>query len=150
MAERLSQNIGMNILLGSLLLLSAAIPGGFLAVNFLGGSLLDVLFGLPMGRAQESEADYIGLMMMAEACYDPREAVNFWRRMDRAQQVQPPEWLSTHPSNQSRIEKLSGFLPQALERREMSDCRGTAAFAEKFRRALSQGIILSTDAAGEW
>ena len=97
-AERLSQSIGVNILLGSLLLLSVAIPGGLFVVQFFGGGLLDVLFSRPMNRLQESEADYIGLMMMAEACYDPREAVDFWKRMDRQQQIQPPEWISTHPS----------------------------------------------------
>lgn len=96
--ERLSQAIGVNILLGSVLLLMAAIPGGFLAGGFFGGRLLDILFSRPMSRLQESEADYIGLMMMAEACYDPREAADFWRRMDKAQHLQPPEWISTHPS----------------------------------------------------
>ena len=63
--------------------------------------LQDLLFYLPMGRKQESEADYIGLMMMAEACYDPRAAVGFWQRMEGiakhgGQEV--PEMLSTHPS----------------------------------------------------
>ena len=50
----------------------------------------------------ESEADYIGLMLMAEACYDPREAVQFWRRMEtlaRANHsLEIPEWMSTHPT----------------------------------------------------
>ncbi len=92
LAERLSQAIGVNILLGSVLVLS-----GFLAVPF-AGTILDLFFERPMGRRQESEADYIGLMMMAEACYDPREAVDFWARMEKAGGQQPPEWLSTHPS----------------------------------------------------
>ncbi len=56
-SERLSQAIGINILLGSLVLLSAAVPGGLLAVQFFGGGALDILFGRPMGRLQESEAD---------------------------------------------------------------------------------------------
>ena len=103
--ERMSAAIGENILLGSLLLLSLSIPGGWFAVTFFGDLALDLAFGKPMGRKQESEADYIGLMMMAEACYDPREAIGFWQRMNKAQQVQPPEWASTHPS--------VGFLPGA-------------------------------------
>jgi predicted Zn-dependent protease len=50
-----------------------------------------------MGRPQESEVDYISLMMMAEACYDPRKALTLWQRMEQAQQHAPPEWMSTHP-----------------------------------------------------
>ena len=52
----------------------------------------------PASRKQESEADYIGLMMMAKSCYDPSEAVGVWQRMETAQRNQIPEWLSTHPS----------------------------------------------------
>ena len=52
----------------------------------------------PASRKQESEADYIGLMMMAKSCYDPSEAVRVWQRMEMAQHEQVPEWLSTHPS----------------------------------------------------
>ena len=101
--ERMSQAIGVNVLLGCLLLLSAAFPPALLGVQFFGGGILDIFFGRPMNRMQESEADYIGLMMMAEACYDPREAVDFWGRMDKAQQLQPPEWISTHPSVRSHF-----------------------------------------------
>jgi len=96
-SERLSQAVGVNILLGSALMLSAAILPALLTLHFTRG-LLDILFGMPMDRIQESEADYIGLMMMAEACYDPRAAVGFWKRMNEAQHFQVPEWLSTHPS----------------------------------------------------
>lgn len=57
-------------------------------------------FGLmrPASRKQESEADYIGLMIMAKACYDPRAAVGVWQRMEAAQTEEVPQWLSTHPS----------------------------------------------------
>lgn len=96
--ERMSASIGTNILLYSILLLSWATPVGLFATSFFLGGALDVAFGRPMGRLQESEADHLGLMMMAEACYDPNEAVRFWGRMDKAQPLQPPEWLSTHPS----------------------------------------------------
>jgi metalloendopeptidase OMA1, mitochondrial len=102
MAERMSAAVGTNILLGSLLALSAALPGGLLLTQFFGGAALDLLFGRPMNRKQESEADYIGLMLMAEACYDPREAIAFWQRMEKAAQtaqgVEIPEFISTHPS----------------------------------------------------
>lgn len=95
-AERMSGQIGTNILLYSLIFLTGGLA--ILGTQFFGGWALDLLFSRPMGRMQESEADYIGLMMMAEACYDPQQALGFWQRMERAQQGEPPEWLSTHPS----------------------------------------------------
>lgn len=98
----MSATIGPNILLYGLIFLTAPIPGAFFAMQAAGGWLLDTLFGRPMSRKMESEADYIGLLLMAEACYDPREAVRFWRRMERlsgaANSVEIPEWMSTHPS----------------------------------------------------
>jgi Zn-dependent protease with chaperone function len=100
--ERMSSAIGPNILLYGLILLTAPVPGAFFVMQALGGWLLDTLFGRPMSRKMESEADYIGLLLMAEACYDPREAVRFWQRMDRVTSsggaVEIPEWASTHPS----------------------------------------------------
>ncbi|KAG8168915.1 hypothetical protein KVR01_001664 [Diaporthe batatas] len=144
--ERLSQSIGESFFLGSALMLLAATPLTFIAGWLFGGDLLSLLFSRPMGRMQESEADYIGLMMMAEACYDPREAVTFWQRMDRMHQqseVEVPEWASTHPSNQHRIERITGWLPKAMEKREASDCHGTQGFAEMFRRAMARGDVMS-------
>jgi Zn-dependent protease with chaperone function len=100
--ERQSVQIGPNILLYGLIFLTAPLPGAFLAMQALGGWLVDMLFGQPMSRKMESEADYIGLMLMAEACYDPREAAAFWGRMEaraaRAGADEVPEWMSTHPS----------------------------------------------------
>ncbi len=71
---------------------------------------------LPFGRSQESEADRIGLVYMAKAGYDPREAVAFWQRMDEAVKgkPQPPEFLSTHPGYGTRIRNLQQWLPEAM------------------------------------
>lgn len=72
-------------------------------------------FGLPHGRKQESEADRIGLIFMAKAGYDPRAAIAFWERMVKASGGQkPPEWLSTHPSDDTRIRRIQEALPEAL------------------------------------
>jgi metalloendopeptidase OMA1, mitochondrial len=69
---------------------------------------------LPFSRAQESEADHIGLVYMARAGYDPRQAVAFWKRMLRASRgKEPPEFASDHPSTQHRIERVEGWLPEA-------------------------------------
>jgi predicted Zn-dependent protease len=73
---------------------------------------------LPYARTQESEADRLGLIYMAKAGYDPRRAVNFWRRMIAAAQKsggnRPPEWLSTHPGGERRIRQIQAWLPEAL------------------------------------
>jgi predicted Zn-dependent protease len=71
---------------------------------------------LAYGRKQESEADEIGLIMMAMAGYDPKAAVPFWQRMGAQSQGQaPPEFLSTHPSHENRISRLQKLIPKAME-----------------------------------
>jgi predicted Zn-dependent protease len=71
---------------------------------------------LPFSRAQESEADHIGIVLMAKAGYDPREAVPFWRRMAAGKTGQsPPEFLSTHPSGTTRMAQLEQWMPEALQ-----------------------------------
>ena len=69
---------------------------------------------LPFSRLHESEADEMGLIFMAMAGYNPDEAVNFWQRMDKSSSGQaPPEFLSTHPSHKTRIERLKKAIPKA-------------------------------------
>lgn len=69
---------------------------------------------LPFSRSHESEADRIGLTLMAIAGYNPEEAADLWRRMKEQSDGQaPPEFLSTHPSNQTRINNLERWAPEA-------------------------------------
>jgi len=70
---------------------------------------------LPWSRQQETEADHYGLIFSAMAGYDPREAIPFWQRMSAAGGGSPPEFLSTHPSDETRIRKMKQFLPEALK-----------------------------------
>lgn len=71
---------------------------------------------LPFSRSQESESDRMGLIFMAMAGYDPREAVTFWERMAAAKGgAAPPEFLSTHPSDETRIADIKNHLPEALK-----------------------------------
>ncbi len=72
---------------------------------------------LPYSRLHESEADELGLVFMAMAGYDPREAVDFWQRMEKAHEGSgaPPEFLSTHPSHRTRIQNLKDSMPKALD-----------------------------------
>jgi predicted Zn-dependent protease len=96
--ERLSQDLGASVLLYSLVIMGGVFGLGPFIMHFFGSRFMDVAFGFPMSRLQESEADYIGLMMMAEACYDPSEAASFWARMESAKGQEVPEWMSTHPT----------------------------------------------------
>jgi predicted Zn-dependent protease len=70
---------------------------------------------LPWSRQQETEADQYGLIFCAMAGYDPREAIPFWQRMAEAGGGSPPEFLSTHPSDATRLRKLNQFMPEALK-----------------------------------
>jgi predicted Zn-dependent protease len=76
------------------------------------GSALGVL--LPYSRKHESEADELGLYFMAMAGYNPVHAVNFWQRMKAMSQGNPPEFLSTHPATQTRINNLNSKMNKAL------------------------------------
>jgi predicted Zn-dependent protease len=70
---------------------------------------------LPYGRLQESEADHLGLIFMAMAGYDPREAATFWARMAKSKDGKSmPEFLSTHPAEETRIRQIQERLPEAL------------------------------------
>jgi predicted Zn-dependent protease len=69
---------------------------------------------LPYSREHESEADYIGVLLAAQAGYDPREAIRVWQRMKMAGGEQPPEFLSTHPSHEKRIEELEYWMIHAM------------------------------------
>lgn len=69
---------------------------------------------LPYSRLQESEADRIGLTLMAIAGYDPRAAIDFWQRMETEGGPRPPQFLSTHPSPGNRIANIERYLPEAL------------------------------------
>jgi predicted Zn-dependent protease len=77
-------------------------------------------FLLPYSRLHESEADRIGLMLMARAGYDPRQALPFWERMNKKAGPTPPEFLSTHPAPESRIANIKTYIPEALPYYEQS------------------------------
>ena len=69
---------------------------------------------LPFSRSQESEADHVGLILMAKAGYDPRVALDVWERMARKEKGAPPAFLSTHPGYETRVQQLHAFMPEAL------------------------------------
>jgi predicted Zn-dependent protease len=77
------------------------------------GSQVGVL--LPYSREHELEADKMGLIFMALAGYDPKTAVVFWERMSSAGGSKPPEFLSTHPSDKTRINRIKAAVPEAMK-----------------------------------
>jgi predicted Zn-dependent protease len=79
---------------------------------------------LPFSRQHETEADEIGLIYMARAGYDPRESIAFWERMSQTGGSQPPEFMSTHPSHGTRIQRLQQEMPKAIE--EFEKAKGAA------------------------
>jgi predicted Zn-dependent protease len=109
-AERIERNhlteVAAAIIAGG----TAFTPGQFVRIQ----ALLGVGASLPFSRSQESEADHIGLIYMARAGYNPRQAVAFWKRMRRASQGhEPPEFLSDHPSDAHRVARVQSWLPEA-------------------------------------
>lgn len=123
-AERMSQ---------AGILLPIAILGSLLLGLDVGiGRLLGRLaFELPGSRAQESEADHIGLLIMAQSCFDPTAAARLWEAMEiaeKAQGVSVPQFISTHPSSHNRLEKIHNWLPDAELQRENSDCASTGSY----------------------
>lgn len=116
-AERMSQGMGLEVL-GQILGVGVGMwsPGMAEAFSQAYGMGVNVGVILPWGRAQESEADQIGLILMAKAGYDPSAAVGFWQRMSKIQQGdKPPEFLSTHPSDETRIAQIKQWLPEAMK-----------------------------------
>jgi predicted Zn-dependent protease len=109
--ERLTQQLGIKVVLFLVNLFSDE-PGSWqheLLMKGLGlGSQVGVL--LPFSRVHESEADLIGLELMAQSGFDPRQSINLWKNMARVNQRQPLEFLSTHPSHESRIENLKAKM----------------------------------------
>jgi len=113
-AERMSQTMGAQAI-GELLAagvgqVSPGMRDDFLKVYGL-GTTVGIL--LPWGRTQESEADRIGLTLMAKAGYDPASAIAFWERMSKVSGDKPPEFLSTHPSDITRINQIKQWMPEA-------------------------------------
>jgi predicted Zn-dependent protease len=123
-AERMSRGVLEQIAaLGTIAAAAtgAVPPGAMIGLQ----SAYGVGVSLPFNRKQESEADYIGLRLMAQAGYDPREALPFWERMSGCPRnmidklcfrsaAAIPEFLSTHPSDVTRMNQIEAWMPDAL------------------------------------
>ena len=114
--ERMSQSMITNGLLASLSLATqnnSALTRDILLQSVGAGTQMGIL---KFSRKHESEADRMGLVFMAIAGYNPEVAPGFWERMaEMSEGPDAPEWVSTHPSNERRIQDLKKHLPEAME-----------------------------------
>ncbi|HSF70484.1 MAG TPA: M48 family metallopeptidase [Nitrospira sp.] len=116
-AERMSQgqaaNVGIQVLGAAAGMGTGNAALGQATMAALGvGAQVGVL--LPFSRKHESEADYIGILLAADAGYDPRESVALWERMAESGGGAPAEFMSTHPSHGTRIDQLKQWMPEAV------------------------------------
>lgn len=115
-AERMAQQnmqriVGAGVSLGA----GGMDMGAQRAVMGIFGGISQYGYALPFSRKHESEADYIGLVLVARACYDPREAPRLWERMGANGGATPPEFQSTHPSPETRVADFEAWMPEAIE-----------------------------------
>lgn len=114
--ERASQELAVNS--GMSIIQAVSAPQTALGQTALGMLGIGAQYGIlmPYSRTHESEADVMGLELMAKAGFDPRQSVSLWQKMDRASQGQQPiEFMSTHPSHATRIQDLEKRMPQAMQ-----------------------------------
>ncbi len=122
-AERMSENV---LAEGGLSILGGVLGGNPNQGTIMGALGVGAQYGLllPHSRDQESEADVIGLDLMAKAGFDPRQSVELWKNMMSSSSGAPPEFLSTHPSNQSRIDGLEAKMGAAVPTYEQARAAG--------------------------
>jgi predicted Zn-dependent protease len=108
--ERVSRAYGQQLVLSGV----AAVTGVSEATANMANMVAQVTFQLPFSRDQESEADTIGLELMARAGYDPRAALSLWNKMGAAERSGTPKFLSTHPAPRDRIKDIEKNLPRVL------------------------------------
>ncbi len=115
--ERVSQQLLVNVGLEATMAgLSRGNPAMVQQVGSLLGAGAAVGVLLPWSRTQESEADHLGLILMARAGYDPHASLELWKRMAEHAKGsgRPPEFLSTHPAEATRIQQIQGWMPEAM------------------------------------
>lgn len=110
--KKQAQSIGTSVL-SSVLNSTVGSGVGDIAAQAANGYFL--FRNLKYSRANESEADYMGLIFAAMAGYDPRNAIDFWERMSAATQGKVSEFLSDHPSDKHRIEDIKKWMPEAMK-----------------------------------
>ncbi len=123
--ERASQEMAVNQ--GMAMVQAISSPQSALGQTAFGLLGVGAEYGIlmPYSRVQESEADIIGVDLMAKAGFDPRQSIALWQKMEQASQGQQPvEFLSTHPAHASRIQNLEQHMPQAMDLYQQAQAAG--------------------------
>lgn len=97
--------------------IGASLISSLLGLGSTGDTLLNMggqLLTLKFSRANESEADLVGMELAARAGYDPRAGISLWKKMAAASKGAPPQWLSTHPASGTRIQEMEAAMPQVM------------------------------------
>ena len=97
--------------------IGASLLSSLLGLGSTGDTLLNMggqLLTLKFSRANESEADLVGMELAARAGYDPRAGISLWKKMAAASNGAPPQWLSTHPASGTRIQEMEAAMPQVM------------------------------------
>ncbi|CAH02931.1 metalloendopeptidase [Kluyveromyces lactis] len=142
-AENLSKAPAYSIL-GALIYAVTGLDG----INRL---LVDGLVRMPASREMETEADYIGLMVMSRACFHPEESLKVWQRMAAMEEQQKRrgmvnvEFLSTHPATTRRIENMAKWLPKSQELYSQANCGNFGGFYNSFQDAFGYGNSVSPE-----
>jgi predicted Zn-dependent protease len=113
-SEQMTEQLGVQVL---------SVLTGVNLQNQLTDVILNVTLSLPHSRTQETEADRIGVELAARSGYDPRAAVSLWQKMGKLGGGKPPEWLSTHPSDQTRTRDVQSYAERVMPLYEASRAR---------------------------
>lgn len=136
LARHTGEQISKSPIYGILGLLLYTLTGA----DLLNSLVINAVFKMPASREMETEADYIGLMLMSKACFDPNEAHRLWERManwERSAAARaPPEFLSTHPASSRRIQNMNEWLPAAMAERAKGHCDDFAGFSDFGRTSV--------------
>ena len=120
--ERASQTMMTNI---GVSVLGAVLGAGQVGTDLI-GTVAKVSFQLPNSREHETEADRMGVELAARGGYDPRAAISLWQKMAKASNGGPPQWLSTHPSNETRQGDLAQYAARVMPLYEQATQRPRA------------------------
>jgi predicted Zn-dependent protease len=108
--EQISREMGTQTVLG----IAGALFGLGETAQNLGAMAANVTIALPKSRQDETEADRIGVELAARAGFDPHGAISLWQKMEKLAGSQPPQWLSTHPSNETRLSDLTQYAQKVM------------------------------------
>jgi Zn-dependent protease with chaperone function len=126
-AENVSRSL---LIMAGVIVATIIMQGGF----DLSRIFADLALNLPNSRTMESEADQVGLSLMAAACFNPKAAVPFWEKMGKADKANVPELMSTHPSDKTRVRNITGWMDEAVAKYDNAGCAETRYQGELFRK----------------